>query len=328
LAKEFADTHHGNYAARGLMLSCFSTTPPEKQAECIGPAEAYLERYPHWVGSEHLWRNVLRSCTQAKLLKRAAHLKQRAAESWAHLWDRDEKELAFEVAKAWIEADEEPKALPWLKLVVKLDESGESRMAKEADELVAGIEKRHPGLASKKEEEKPLTKAEQQELAQKLFKKAAALPRERLKDFKDIYTEMFRRCPDAELTQRAYWRLSNLYLHGYDEPKIQELIALFEEFLKRYPDSKFVPPVRRRLIIAYDRGGLACKAADQERLALSRGEYPPQEDQIEATINLYAGYLETCGRSKEAAAWKKIQAQGGKAEEKIARAKAQGLLDY
>lgn len=328
LAKEYPHTFHGNRAARVLVINCPEKDQGSPESDCLITAEEYLHRYPYQPDSRDLWRDLVNTTNQDQQ-KDAARLLAWAARDWAHVFEEDERELAFKTAEAYYQAQEPAQALPWLKLVLDLDETGESRLAKKADRLAKEILRDHPELAGPPKDDKPLNRDEQIDLARRLFKRAADTPKSRLKDFKEIYSEIIRRCPEAPQAQEAYWRLSNLYLNAYGEPQNKEIIKLLEEFMNRYPDSKGIPNIRRRLIMAYERTGRHCRAADQQRHAVGREEVlmGDPERQLSAMISLYIGNLEKCGRQDAVIQWKKIQAADGSAKEKIAKAKSQGLLD-
>lgn len=44
--------------------------------------------------------------------------------------------------------------------------------------------------------------------------------------------------------RRPYWRLTNLYLRAYDEPKHAEIVTLLEQFLARYTASTVLSMVK------------------------------------------------------------------------------------
>lgn len=328
LAKGYPETFHGNRAARTEVINCLAQNRDSLEPDCLAKAEDYLHAYPCRPDSQDLWKDLVK-ITSRDRKKDAARLLAWAARDWAHLFDEDEQELAFKTAQAYQQAGEPAQALPWLKVVLEFDETGESRLAKKAARLTGEIQKAHPELAAAKSDDKPLTADEQNELAGKLFKQAAKTPKSRLKDFKEIYTEIIRRCPEASQVQEAYWRLTNLYLTAYDQPQNEEIIKLLEEFMRRYPDSRIIPHVRRRLVIAYERTKRYCQAADQQRLAVGREEVliGDPDSQLSAMIKLYIGNLEKCGRPDAVAQWKQIDAAGGSAKEKIGKAKGEGLLD-
>lgn len=51
------------------------------------------------------------------------------------------------------------------------------------------------------------------------------------------YEEMISCCPDATVTQEAYWRLIDIYLYDIDPPELNKALEVNDQFLKQYPGS-------------------------------------------------------------------------------------------
>ncbi|KIX14035.1 hypothetical protein X474_10885 [Dethiosulfatarculus sandiegensis] len=325
LIRDATQTYHGNRAARARLANCLESHDRTLEPKCMALAMDYLKRYPHWPDSEDLWKWLVRRLEEAGARQELAGLHEMAARNYAHLWELDEQKQAMQAAQAWLDAKKPAKALDWFNQVVAMDQSGESRRAKEALKRIQQIKQEHPELQTEKAlADKPLSLSEQKKLGRKLMKQAAKLPRDRLRDFKLIYTEIIERCPDTSWAQDAYWRLSNLYKFAYSSPKNREIVELLEQFLKRYPDSSGAPQVRRRLIVTYEDLGDYCKASNLSARALAGREYPA--NQLQAALKNYLRALKKCGRMEEVRAWNKLLESGVTAEQAIKKAMETGLL--
>ncbi len=327
LMRDAAQTYHGNRAARAQVDNCVEAANNPLEPNCLILAKDYIKSYAHWPDGEDMWKRLVRSCRDAGAREELAGLNEMAARDYAHLWELNEQKQALEAAQSWLDAAKPAKALGWFNQVVALDQSGESRRAKEALKRIEQIKRDHPELqAQAPSEHKPLPLAEQKKLGRELMNKAAKLPQSRVRDFKLIYTQIIESCPDTRWAQEAYWRLSNLYKFAYDSPKNQEIVELLEQFLKRYPDSSGAPQVRNRLIVTYGDLGDYCKASDHSALALAKGDYPRKQSQAMATLKNHAHDLKKCGRTQQAEAWDKLIKSGIPAEQAIKKAMETGLL--
>ena len=80
-----------------------------------------------------------------------------------------------------------------------------------------------------------------------------------------IWKKIIEQCPNTEEAEAAFWALSNLYLDDFEEPREPQAREVLEQFLKRYPDSRWTSQVKCRL-------HFLCVGVDDERAAQLRGE--------------------------------------------------------
>lgn len=144
-----------------------------------------------------------------------------------------------------------------------------------------------------------LSQQEQEELAAKLFKQMANTPNDQLETFDQLYKEIIAKCPQSRRIEEAYWRLSNLYILGFDPPRRQDAQVLLEEFTQKFPKSGRLADVHHRLVRIYEETKQWCKAADLYTTMEKLGTGYP--DNQAASVNLLHGAaLEKCGRPDEA----------------------------
>ncbi|MDR1874471.1 MAG: hypothetical protein LBQ90_05575 [Synergistaceae bacterium] len=67
-----------------------------------------------------------------------------------------------------------------------------------------------------------------------------------------IYLGMIGEGPDTEAAQEALWALAGLYLDDFDEPQEVKAQEVLEYFIKKYPDSPWIPQVENRLLWLYE----------------------------------------------------------------------------
>jgi len=70
------------------------------------------------------------------------------------------------------------------------------------------------------------------------------------------YEEMINCCPDASITQEAYWRLIEIYLYDIDPPELNKALEVNDQFLKRYPASIIKGFIEESLIEFYYQKGM------------------------------------------------------------------------
>lgn len=110
--------------------------------------------------------------------------------------------------------------------------------------------------------EKPLTVEEQREqatqaftevldLVEKVEKRSDAVP-----EMEKRYLEIIRKYPDAPLAQEIHWRLVELYLRDFDPPRVDDALAVFDSFKKRYPDSPLKTAIEDTLTRFYAGKGM------------------------------------------------------------------------
>ena len=76
-----------------------------------------------------------------------------------------------------------------------------------------------------------------------------------------LYRKAAEECSGTESAQEALWKLSQLYLDGFDEPNVKEAIGCLEYFIKIYPDSEWRSHVEFSLLGLYENEKLWTKAA-------------------------------------------------------------------
>lgn len=67
-----------------------------------------------------------------------------------------------------------------------------------------------------------------------------------------LYRRTADECGDTPLAQEALWRLSQLYVDGFDEPKMKEAVSCLEEFTGKYPHSEWLSNVEMTLLGYYE----------------------------------------------------------------------------
>ena len=100
---------------------------------------------------------------------------------------------------------------------------------------------------------------EKEELAKRIFFEIRQTeePGEKAK----LYRKAADECAGTELAQEALWRLSQLYLSGFDEPDVKEAIGCLERFIKMYPDSEWRSHAEFSLLGLYEYEKLWGRAA-------------------------------------------------------------------
>ena len=174
--------------------------------------------------------------------------------------------------------------------------------------------------------EDKLNPDEQEALAQKLFQQMVDTPEEELETFERLYKEVMEKCPDTERAEISYWRLSNLYLMGYEPPKLEEIVTLLERFVERYPESEGIPQIKERLLSVYERTERWCKAADIYGEVMPEPAAEPDPERA-AIYGSYAEDLEKCGRTDEALTWYRTVLDASRGEDTLwARAANEALV--
>ena len=153
----------------------------------------------------------------------------------------------------------------------------------------------------------PLAPADQKELAGAIFKKMMDAAADAKPEFFERYfTLVMDKCPDTDQAHESYWRLTNLYLQAYGEPKYEEIAKILEQFLaryqtstvvsmKKYPDEMLVFSPIRSLHQAYEALGRHEKiAAYYDKISAREAEFSVY-DYFD-----YAGALEKTDRGREA----------------------------
>ena len=90
---------------------------------------------------------------------------------------------------------------------------------------------------------KKLTIEEQEKKALEIFNsilnfsegtdnRAAVLPK-----MEALYEEIIETCPDVPLVEESYWRVITINVDEYKPPRIEKGEKLYQDFLKRYPES-------------------------------------------------------------------------------------------
>jgi len=140
-----------------------------------------------------------------------------------------------------------------------------------------------------------------QALAKALFDQIREADTYDLATIERLYHEVMEKCPETDQAQESYWRLSNLYLQAYDDPKYPEARALLERFLTRYPDSDGVPVVKRRLAYVYEEMKDWPKTVEIYSDLFAAPEVPAEV--VQEYGFSYAQALKSSGRGDEARTW-------------------------
>lgn len=111
------------------------------------------------------------------------------------------------------------------------------------------------GSADDAAEPEPLPLQAQQQLADELFQQIIGSDRFDYQKIEALYLRVINECPDADQTEEAYFRLSNLYRMGFDPPEYHKLRLLLESFLERFPESEGRVEMSERLLRAYESSG-------------------------------------------------------------------------
>lgn len=91
---------------------------------------------------------------------------------------------------------------------------------------------------------------DKQELALHLLYEAARteIPTEKAA----LFTKIADECNGTEYAPEALWRLSILYVEGFDEPDIPNAVKALERFMSEYPGSEWAFNVQMRLLGYYE----------------------------------------------------------------------------
>jgi hypothetical protein len=171
-----------------------------------------------------------------------------------------------------------------------------------------------------------LSYEDQKALAKKLFTKLTQTPTHEYGTFEKLYQEVMQRCPDTIQAETSYWRLSNLYVMGYEPPKLNEAVELLEQFLKRYPKSDGAPQVKERLVSLYERTEKWCKAAGLYGEMFPVEPERPDPEAVPYYVS-YADALDKCGKPGQARAWYALAVKGAKDKQSFIYKVAKESLD-
>ncbi|MFO7876409.1 MAG: ankyrin repeat domain-containing protein [Desulfovermiculus sp.] len=183
--------------------------------------------------------------------------------------------------------------------------------------------------------------AEQEVLARDLFTRIGALKDYDLEGMEELYLQVIAQAPETRLAHESYWRLSNMYMQAFSQPRNKEAITLLEKYLQRYPnsfvlDEQFalfatpgLPVVQKRLVHLYAQEEMWEKAGDlyaqlipdldeanQKLLQyfIAYGRALENSDRKEQAISVYQAYLRNVqkpSQTLERAARNRLQALGG-----------------
>ncbi len=157
-------------------------------------------------------------------------------------------------------------------------------------------------VAGDEDDQTPLKPEEQEKLAKKIFDELGGTDQWKLEEFEKKYQTVIKRCPDTQQAQEACWRLSNLYLTGYEaangSPNYQGIIDTLEHLIAKYPKTVIREDAEKRLLFAYEKGGKFDKAAE----IYSRRILDPElDDESYMTVAIgYADSLSQIGKGEEA----------------------------
>ncbi len=163
-----------------------------------------------------------------------------------------------------------------------------------------------------------LTLPEQEERARKLFAIMVKTDKYDLKTFIDLYGRVIEECPDTVKAQISLWRLSNLYLSSGDKPDYPKIIELMEYLIERYPDSRYIPNAKQRLLRAYEETGNTKKTLPLYEEIFVQHPETLNDPKLAAYMLGYAKALAATGdRQKAASVYNKVISFGEKAQDFI-----------
>lgn len=141
--------------------------------------------------------------------------------------------------------------------------------------------------------------AEQEKLAEELYKTMSATDKFEIDTFIRLHKQVIEQCCDTERAEESCWRLSNLFLTGKDDPDHDACIDVLEHFVKRYPNSQGVPLAMNRLCDSYKAVGNHKRVT--EMYAEMFKNNPNMKDRDYVIFGLdYAKALEGVGNTAEA----------------------------
>lgn len=217
--------------------------------------------------------------------------------------DVEEYYRAIEIAKAWERAENWSVAKQWYETALNLDQYGEWSKTKDLEAALATILTKLPTAP---EEVLPILSTEEQEtLATEILAQLVELDQDQVREFEKGYLTIIERCPDVPQVDVAYFRIGNLYRLAYDTPKNDKLIPLYEQFLKKYPNSEGIPHVANILTLCLS------EVEDWKRLIEVEAHYflrklsQEPDDQEIARYSLHADHLLKAGRQDDAVRWYK-----------------------
>jgi tetratricopeptide (TPR) repeat protein len=182
----------------------------------------------------------------------------------------------------------------------------------------------------------PLSQTEQETLARSVFATITRLDNDQDPSvFERHYLIVIEKCPDTKRAHEAYWRLTNLYRQAFDEPQLEKIVKLLEQFLARYatstvvsmrkyPDELLVFSPVGSLHRAYEELGHYDKIAAYYDTAVSRNESLSPPDAFD-----YATALDETQRSKDALKWYEtfLQSSQGKSGFEFSRMIAENRIE-
>ncbi len=68
----------------------------------------------------------------------------------------------------------------------------------------------------------------------------------------NLYLRVIEECPQTEAAEEALWALANLYLDDFSEPRDAKAQEVLEQFIQKYPTSKWLEHVEGRLLWLYE----------------------------------------------------------------------------
>lgn len=144
-----------------------------------------------------------------------------------------------------------------------------------------------------------LSPEEQEKLAQQLYQDMSQIEENDRESFIAAHRKVIDKCPATKWAEESCWRLSNLYWTNYDSPKFDEGIPLLEYLIKNYPNSEFVSPAKKRLIVAFkDTNNNEKLAGLYAEMFKRQEEFTPGEFRARALE--YADALVALGKKEEA----------------------------
>jgi tetratricopeptide (TPR) repeat protein len=105
--------------------------------------------------------------------------------------------------------------------------------------------------------EKTVTSEEREALAFKKFNEILLVSRSSkdrksvLPEMERLYAELIEEYPDVPVAEESYWKLIEIYVKDYSPPRYDMAEGLYEDFIRKYPQSGLKGFVDKTLALSY-----------------------------------------------------------------------------
>ncbi len=145
-----------------------------------------------------------------------------------------------------------------------------------------------------------LSKEEQKNKAQELYKNMAQLDNDALDDLINMHTQVIEKCPESARAQESCWKLSNLFI--IKQSDFQSAVEVLEHLIKQYPDSELVPAAKNRLMTCYKSLNEYDKVCKLYEEIFANDPNPSNKTYIVRAL-AYGKALDAIGKAEEAQKW-------------------------